>query len=289
MVSLESRRTTSGQFDDVVEGPRVSLVIPTLNEEKNLPYVLPLVPDWVHEIIVVDGFSGDDTITVARDGHPKVRIMTVDEPGKGVAMRAGFLASEGDIIVSLDADGSTDPREIPAFVGSLISGADVAMGSRFAVGGGTSDMELFRRTGNWVLTQAVRLTFGARYSDLCYGYFAFWRDIFPLLDGPFTGFDVETVMHIRAVRAGLRIAEVPSFEARRIWGESNLRTIRDGSRVLRAIGREWRLSRLEPPAGDLERFRATRSARMRHPSWGSYEETVDLEELVTEDLEGLAL
>ena len=139
----------------------------------------------------------------------------------------------------LDADGSTDPQEIAAFVGLLIAGADVVMGSRFAMGGGTDDMELHRRMGNWALTRLVRLGFRAPFSDLCYGYTAFWRDVLPVLDGPFRGFEVETVMHIRAVRAGLRVAEVPSFESIRISGTTNLRTVRDGFRVLRAITSEW--------------------------------------------------
>ena len=223
--------------------PNVSLVIPTLNEAKNLPHVLPRIPDWVYEVIVVDGLSVDGTIEVARRFRPDVGIIEMTTPGKGAAMRAGFEAARGDIIVTMDADGSTDPGELPAFVGLLMAGADVAMGSRFALGGGTSDMELHRRAGNWVLTKLVQMAFGARYSDLCYGYFAFWREVLPHLDGPFTGFEVETMMHIRAVRSGLRIAEVPSYEAERIFGSSNLRTVRDGARVFATICREFRLSR----------------------------------------------
>ncbi len=105
--------------------------------------------------------------------------------------------------------------------------------------------------GNWALTKLVRLAFGRNFSDLCYGYFAFWRDVLPSLDGPFTGFEVETIIHIRAVRAGLRISEVPSFESPRIWGSSNLQTFPDGMRVLKAIVGEWRRNRAassRPPA-----------------------------------------
>lgn len=225
--------------------PSVSVVIPTLNEAKNLSHVLPRIPEWVDEVIIVDGLSVDDTVDVALRCLPNVRLVTTTKRGKGAALRAGFEAARGDIIVTLDADGSNDPAEIPAFVGALISGADVAMGSRFALGGGTADMELHRKAGNWALTRLVRVLFGARYSDLCYGYVAFWSDVFPHLDGPFTGFEVETVMHIRAVRAELSITEVPSFEAERIWGTSNLRTVRDGMRVLRSIHAEWRHNRVE--------------------------------------------
>jgi glycosyltransferase involved in cell wall biosynthesis len=220
--------------------PSVSVVIPTLNEASNLPHVLPRIPEWVDEIIIVDGHSYDDTVAVAQS-YPRVRVIFASDRGKGVALRAGFEAATGDIIVAMDADGSTAPEELRSFVGVLRSGADVAMGSRFACGGGTSDMEVHRKLGNWVLTRAVRIAFGARYSDLCYGYFAFWADALESMSGDFTGFEVETVMHIRAARAGLCVAEVPSFEDRRISGVSNLRTIHDGTRVVCAIGRELRL------------------------------------------------
>lgn len=247
--------------------PRVSVVIPTLNEAKNLPHVLPLIPSWVAEVVIVDGLSVDNTVDVALEYIPSARIVRVTERGKGAAMRAGFSAATGEIIVTLDADGSTDPAEIPAFVGLLIAGADIALGTRFATGGGSSDMELFRRAGNWALAQCVRAAFGTNYSDLCYGYFGFWRDVLRYIDGPFTGFEVETVVHIRAVRAGLKVAEVPSFEAERIWGTSNLNTIRDGMRVLTAIGREWRLNRRGLEVVDIDLVREERRRGFTVPPW----------------------
>ncbi len=236
--------TTTDAGELLPDIPSVSVVIPTLNEAGNLPHVLPRLPAWIHELIIVDGLSTDDTVAVAKSYVPRAKVVMVSTPGKGAALRAGFAATTGDIVVMLDADGSTDPQEIPAFVGLLLSGSDVVMGSRFTMGGGTDDMERHRRVGNWALTRLVRLGFGARFSDLCYGYTAFWRDVLPVLNGPFRGFEVETVIHIRAVRAGLRIAEVPSFESIRISGTTNLRTVRDGFRVLRAIGTEFALEKV---------------------------------------------
>jgi len=216
----------------------VSVIVPTLDEARNLPYVLPRIPTSVHEVVLVDGGSLDGTVEVARVLWPGIRVVGQERPGKGAALQAGFRAATGDIIVTIDADGSTDPAEIPLFVGCLLSGADFVKGSRFVQGGGTDDMGVVRRGGNLMLRTAVRVAFGGRYSDLCYGYNAFWRSVLPIIDGDADGFEIETLMNVRVLVAGLRVAEVPSHEGRRIYGLSHLSTFRDGYRVLRTIVRE---------------------------------------------------
>lgn len=215
----------------------VSVVIPTLNEAKNLPFVLPRIPDWVHEVIIVDGYSTDNSIEIAQELWPDVRIVMQEGRGKGAALRTGFAAATGDVIVMLDADGSTDPAEIPLYCASLAR-ADFIKGSRFLQGGGTDDMELHRKFGNWCFTMAVKVLFGGTFSDLCYGYMAFWRRILPELDLDCDGFEIETLMSVRALQKNLKIAEVPSFEARRVHGTSNLRAIPDGWRILKIIFKE---------------------------------------------------
>jgi glycosyltransferase involved in cell wall biosynthesis len=217
----------------------ISLIIPAKNEAKNLPHVLPLVPAEVDEIILVDGNSTDGTVEVARTLRPEIRVVRQTGKGKGNALRAGFEAARGDIIVMIDADGSTDPREIPVFVSALMSGSDFVKGSRFMQGGGSADITALRKLGNWGLTALVKLMYGGNFSDLAYGYAAFWRSIVPGLELDGDGFEIETMMNIRALRSGIRVAEVPSFEAERIHGESNLNTFRDGWRVLKTIMREW--------------------------------------------------
>ncbi len=218
--------------------PPVSVVIPAMNEAENLPYVFKTLPEWVHEVVLVDGNSTDNTVAVARELRPDVVVVKQTGKGKGDALIAGFAACTGDIIVMVDADGSADGHEIVAFVSALVSGADFAKGSRFANGGGTDDMTPVRKLGNWVLCTVVNRKFGARYTDLCYGYNAFWRHCLDKIDLDCTGFEVETLMNIRVVKAGLRVQEIPSHEFERIHGMSNLSAVRDGLRVLRVILKE---------------------------------------------------
>jgi glycosyltransferase involved in cell wall biosynthesis len=227
----------------------VSVVIPAMNEAENLPYVLPRIPAWVYEVILVDGYSTDGTVAVARQLWDGIRIVRQQGHGKGAALRSGFAAATGDIIVMLDADGSTDPAEIPIFLGALLAGADFVKGSRFLQGGGTSDMPLHRKLGNWGFALGVRMLFGGIYSDLCYGYNAFWRRVLPYLELYGDGFEIETIMNVQALRSGLKVVEVPSFEAERVHGEGRLRTIPDGWRVLKTIVRE-RLRAHHMPEGD---------------------------------------
>lgn len=217
---------------------RVSVVIPALNEGLNLPHVLARLPPSVFEVIVVDGHSTDDTAAAARAAFPGVTVVTQDGRGKGNALRCGFGMCRGDIIVALDADGSTDPAEIPLFVAALRCGADLAKGSRFACGAGSVDLTVTRRIGNRLLTVLVNLAFRARFSDLCYGYLAFWTMHLGQLSPDCAGFEIEAQLNLRACRSGLRICEVPSLEYGRMHGASNLRAFRDGWRVLVTIARE---------------------------------------------------
>ena len=233
-----TNRSLAAAAEEAARGPTVSVVIPTIDEARNLPFVLPRIPRWVHEVILVDGESTDGTVEIARALRPDIAVISQPRRGKGAALQAGFRAATGEVIVTLDADGSADPAEIPLFVCALVNGADFVKGSRFLQGGGTTDMELLRKAGNWALRTAVRAAFGGRYSDLCYGFNAFWRRILPAIDGPADGFEIETMMNVRVLAAGLKVVEIPSFEAERIHGVSNLRTFRDGLRVLRVIVRE---------------------------------------------------
>lgn len=218
--------------------PPVSVVIPAMNEAENLPYVFKTLPDWIHEVVLVDGNSTDDTVRVARELWPGVKVVKQVGKGKGDALISGFAACTGDIIVMVDADGSADGEEIVSYVSALVGGADFAKGSRFANGGGTDDMTPIRKLGNRALCSIVNRKFGARYTDLCYGYNAFWAHCLDKIVLDCSGFEIETLINIRIVKAGLRVQEVPSHEYNRIHGVSNLSAVRDGIRVLKVILQE---------------------------------------------------
>ncbi len=241
--------------------PSVSVIVPALNEARNIPHVFERIAKDIHEVILVDGFSVDGTVAVAREHRPDVRVLRQTRMGKGNAVACGVAAATGEIVALVDADGSADPAEIPRFVEALLAGADFAKGSRFLDGGGSSDITRLRTFGNYLLTAVFNMHYGRNYTDLCYGFNVFWRHHAPVIgldatspaptagDGRLwgDGFEVETLIHVRVAKAGLVVAEVPSFEHPRIHGVSNLNAFRDGRRVLHTILTERRQPLTQPP------------------------------------------
>jgi len=154
--------------DPLLSAVRVSVVVPTLNEAENIRHVFERMPPEVYEVILVNAHSTDNTVEVAKRQRPGLVVVQQNGKGKGNALACGFWAAQGDVIVMLDADGSTDPAEIPRFVATLLAGADFAAGSRFIAGGGSTDITTIRRMGNWVLAKLVNQIWGGQYSDLWY-------------------------------------------------------------------------------------------------------------------------
>ena len=217
---------------------RVSIVIPAMNEAESLPHVLRRIPTWVHEVILVDGRSVDDTVRVAREGWPGIRIIVQEGKGKGAALRTGIHAARGDIIVTIDADGSTDPAEIPAFVGALIAGADFVKGSRFGQGCGSADMTPIRWFGNWIFVIMTNVLFRTQFSDMTYGYNALWTRHKHTLALDVDDWSNEIVSNIRIALSGLRLVEVASYERERVAGEAKLHTWSAGWMIFKGVVRE---------------------------------------------------
>jgi glycosyltransferase involved in cell wall biosynthesis len=218
-----------------IQRPTVSVVVPALNEEESIGWVIDNIPDWVNEVVLVDGLSVDGTELVVTDRRDDVVIVHQRSRGKGAALRAGFAAASGDIIVMIDADGSTDPREMGAFVDALVAGADFVKGSRNLKGGGSVDFTMLRHLGNLGFVWAANLLFGVKFTDLCYGYCAFWRKDLDRLALTADGFEIEMELILSAVMSGLIIGEVPSMELERRAGTSNLNAWKDGKRVLKTM------------------------------------------------------
>ncbi|MEV8506175.1 glycosyltransferase family 2 protein [Actinoplanes sp. NPDC051475] len=232
--------------------PVVTVVIPALNEEHNLPLVLENLPP-VDEVVVVDGRSDDDTVAVAREVRPDVVVVRQTRSGKGNALACGFAAATGDIVVTLNADGSADPGEIPRFVDALLSGAEAAHGSRFRYGGDHRDALPAERLGHAVLSRIVNVLFRTRFTDLSCGYNAYWRELLPVLDlpGPDVpglkrgrlawgdGPEAETLIPIRMATRGLRVVEVATVGYPRIHGDRPRRLLPSALRVLRTVVTEY--------------------------------------------------
>jgi glycosyltransferase involved in cell wall biosynthesis len=248
--------------------PRIAVVVPCLNEERDLSGVLGSLPSSVDEVILVDGGSIDGSIECARRCRADVKIVHQLARGKGLALITGMLQASSDIVIFLDADGSMHGEEIPDFLDALVAGAALARGSRRLPGGGSSDFTWIRSVGNLLLTKIVNALYGVRWTDLAYGYFALRMDALLALDlsdlvhqatNPESahsasssrrvlpyghGFEIESLIFCRAARRGLVVKEVPSFEDKRRHGSSNLHAFRDGVRVGYTVIRE----RLSPGA-----------------------------------------
>lgn len=226
---------------------KISLIIPAKNEEKNIALILNNIPNTINEVIVVDGNSTDNTFSIAKsDSGERIVIKQVSK-GKGAALSKGFKLATGDFVIAIDADGSNDPAEIGNFIDAYLKGFQLVKGSRYIMGGGSSDITLFRSFGNLFLTKLVNFLFRTKWTDLAYGYIGLSKGLINELnisnfdDENSTffnygkGFEIEALICCRSIKTGAKIIEVPSFEKSRIYGSSNLKSIPDGMRALIAI------------------------------------------------------
>jgi len=211
--------------------PKISVVICTLNEAKNLPRVLPYIPDWVDEVILVDGHSTDGTIEVAKRLRPDVKVYYQPNRGKGDALKYGVKKAIGEIIVTLDGDGTYDPAEMHKFVEALLVGNDFAKGTRFKISEPLC-MPAHRKMGNKVLALTANLLFGSKYTDICSGYYAFKKDVFQKINLSSNGFEMEQELFVKAVRMKLRVTEVPHSYKKRKYGVSKTKDLAQGIKDL---------------------------------------------------------
>lgn len=255
--------------------PRVSVVVPAKNEAANIVEILPYLKEF-HEVVVVVSEKDHESADAARAALPSAKVIHQTRVGKGNALACGFAEVTGDAVVMYDVDGSADPHEIPLFIKALTDGADLAKGSRFCPGGGSQDITPVRALGNKGLNILASVLTRTRFTDLCYGYNAFWKDQLYMLDLPDTevaspemmrgdGFEIEALIIGRFALSGAAITEVPSFEFERYYGRTNLNTFRDGFRVLWTIVQDRRYAR---QIRNLAKRRNTsRTAQPNRPAW----------------------
>jgi len=193
------------------EGPKITVLICALNEEEILSNVLPKIPEWADEIILVDGHSTDRTVEVVKEVRSDIRILCQPGKGKGDALKHGFEHSSGDIIVTLDAAGSTDPEEMHKFIEPLLNGYDFAKGTRFL----------------------------RRYTDLFSGYNAFWkRTMEEVIRWSPDGFENEPLINSMIAKKKLKVIEVGHSDEGRLNGQVKELAWRQGLKAIKTIVRE---------------------------------------------------
>ncbi len=223
--------------------PPISVLICTLNEAENLPHVLTRIPVWVHEILLVDGHSTDDTVDVAQRLRPGIRVLCQPGKGKGDALRHGIKHASGDIIITLSADLETDPNEMPKFIRPLLDGYEFVKGTRFSWNPFRlrfpKDKPFHRLIGNFVITLTFDLLFAKPFTDLCSGYNAFWKRAIERVNlVSRDGFENEPLITTRVVKAGLQVKEVFHTDRGRMAGCSKAPAWRDGFRDIKTVTRE---------------------------------------------------
>lgn len=222
---------------------KVSLVIPTRNEEGSIGRLLNGVPyEVVDEIIVVDGNSTDNT---AREVRKKLRpkkdkLILQKGQGYGGAFLEGFAEARGDVVVMMDGDGSHDPSDIPALIEKVRKGYEYVMASRYAPGGKSEDDTVVRWFGNRLFTWLTNIIHGTKVTDSLYLFTAITREGLKKLKLESTGFEFCTEILVKAHRAGLKFAEVPVVERARFTGASKVNALWHGFKILLMILRRYR-------------------------------------------------
>jgi len=218
--------------------PKITALICALNEAECLPHVLPKIPTWVDEVLLIDGHSTDKTFEIAQQLCPDIKLLRQPGHGKGDALRYGIEKATGEIIVTLDADGSTDPEEMVKFIAPLLQGSDFAKGTRF-LGRHPQNKQWYRSLGNRVILKTFNLLFSESYTDLCSGFNAFWKSsITQISPWPADGYENEPFINCRAIKRGLKVVEVPHADSGRLYGEIKECALRQGPKAIKTILRE---------------------------------------------------
>ena len=219
----------------------VSVVIPVFNEEVTVGDIVTRTKKTlekmgvIHEVLVVDDGSDDRSADVAQER--KAQVLRYSHQGKGFALRSGFRQAKGKLVVTLDADGSHQPEEIPLVLRYLMEDrADFVVGSRFSNWEAKkTKIPKINRIGNRLFNNLTRYLTGVKISDTQSGFRAIRANLIKKMNLTSKGYEVESEMLVKALRIGARVTETPiSFDQRTV-GNSKLDPLRDGARILYAI------------------------------------------------------
>ena len=218
----------------------LSIVVPAYNEEHTIGDVIDRLRatlqkiGFVYEILVVDDCSRDRSAEISLGKHVKVYSLK-QHMGKGFALRAGFSKAKGEIIVTIDSDGSNRPEELPLLLKPILQDkADLVIGSRFSGNTPTSGKR-FNAAGVRIFNLMIRVLTGAAVSDSQSGYRAMKSEVLENLSLKSSGYEIESEMLVKIAQRRFRVREVPVSFEQRTYGRSTLDPIVDGFRILMSI------------------------------------------------------
>jgi len=209
----------------------VTILIPTLNEGKTIGDLVARFKKLGYEdILVIDGNSGDDTVSNARAAG--ARVVLQNGKGKGTAIQQAFNLIDRDITVMIDGDGTYLPEEVETLIEPIASGtADHVMGNRFA-NYETGAFTRLNLLGNKILNQIFNLDFKVRLEDILTGYRAFDKKAIRIMDLNQSGFGIEAELTVESIKKDLRIKEVPiTYRARAVGAPTKLNPLEDGFKI----------------------------------------------------------
>ena len=218
---------------------KATVVIPTLNERECIAKVLQDIPkEAVHEVLIVDGHSTDGTPEIVR----QLGYRAITQPGKGYgdAINTGVAHADGDVIITMDADGSYNADDIPRLLKKLEEGCDIVYGSRYAKGSGSDDDTLVSYIGNKVFTFLLNILHGVKISDSLFLYIAAKKRVFETIEMKSQNFEYCIEFPIKAHKAGFTYTEIPSREKKRTGGDSKVNAVYHGFRILWVLLKEIR-------------------------------------------------